>query len=73
MLNRHPRQSQFLLLLQLCFLLLHIVTSQFADELGNSGKKKKLVKILIKNQKLLKSEIFYFLFFQRIVKSNYFM
>ena len=73
MLNRHPRQSQFLLLLQLCFLLLHIVTSQFADELGNSGKRKKLVKILIKNQKLLKSEIFYFLFFQRIVKSNYFM
>merc|ERR1711971_1230034 len=36
MLNRHPRQSQFLLLLQLCFLLFAEVTSQFADELGNS-------------------------------------
>ena len=44
MLNRHPRHSKCLLLLQLCFLL---VTSQFADEFGNSGKKKKILKFEI--------------------------
>ena len=53
MLNRHPRQSQFLLLLQLCFLLFAEVTSQFADELGNSGKKKKLVNIAKKSKVII--------------------
>ena len=53
MLNRHPRQSQFLLLLQLCFLLFAEVTSQFADELGNSGKKKKKLVNIAKKSKVI--------------------